>query len=200
METAEIKKILEALLFASERPLNFKDFKDILKSDCPDSSVVKDILDQLQEEYTKLDKPYELKFVADGWTFATRSEYSIWIKKLLKEKIVLKLSPSALETLAMVAYKQPITRAEIDKIRGVESSGVIDTLLERKLIKIVGRKEALGKPLFYGTTQDFLKHFGLTHLSELPLIEDISKDVSESDLLFDVDTNSSMQEKSSIDS
>jgi segregation and condensation protein B len=200
MEMSEIKKILEALLFVSERPLDFKDFKDILKSDCPDSSVVKDILNQLQEEYTKLDKPYELKFVAGGWTFATKSECSIWIKKLLKEKIVLKLSPSALETLAIVAYKQPITRAEIDEIRGVESSGVIDTLLERKLIKIVGRKEALGKPLLYGTTQDFLKHFGLVHLSELPLIEDMPKDVSEPDLLFDVDANSSAQENLSIDS
>ena len=172
--------------------MTFKDFKDILKFDCPDFSIVKDMLNQLQEEYKKLDKPYELKFIADGWTFVTKPEYSVWIKKLLKEKTVLKLSPSALETLAMIAYKQPITRAEIDEIRGVESSGVIDTLLERKLIKIVGRKEALGKPLLYGTTQDFLKHFGLAHLSELPLIEDISKDncqtnnTSDPDLLFDV--------------
>jgi segregation and condensation protein B len=190
METSELKKILEALLFVSDRPLTFKDFKDILKSDCPDFSVIKDILNLLQEENTKLDKPYELKFIADGWTFATRSEYSIWIKKLLKEKTVLKLSPSALETLAMVVYKQPITRAEIDEIRGVESSGVIDTLLERKLIKIVGRKETLGKPLLYGTTQDFLKHFGLVHLSDLPLIEDIPKNISEADLPFGVDSKS----------
>ncbi len=80
----------------------------------------------------------------------------------------MKLSPSALETLAIIVYKQPITRAEIDEVRGVESSGVIDTLLDRKLIKVSGRKEALGKPLLYGTTQDFLKHLGLAHLSELP--------------------------------
>jgi segregation and condensation protein B len=177
METSEVKKIIEVLLFVSERPLTFKDFKDILKTDCPDISNINDILNQLQDECVKLNKPYDIKFIADGWTFATKSEYSSWIKKLLKEKPVLKLSPSALETLAMVAYKQPITRAEIDEIRGVESSGVIDTLLERKLVKIVGRKEALGKPLLYGTTQDFLKHFGLAHLSELPLIEDVSEDV-----------------------
>ncbi|MDR0723980.1 MAG: SMC-Scp complex subunit ScpB [Endomicrobium sp.] len=184
---SEIKKILEALLFVSERPLTLKDFKDILKNECADSSIIKDILNQLQEEYIKLDKPYELKFIADGWTFVTKSEYSNWIKKLLKEKAVLKLSSSALETLAIVAYKQPITRVEIDEIRGVESSGVIDTLLERNLIKIVGRKEALGKPLLYGTTQDFLKHFGLAHLSELPLIEDIPKNAPEPDLLFGID-------------
>jgi segregation and condensation protein B len=115
----------------------------------------------------------------------------LWIKRLLKEKFVLKLSPSAFETLAIIAYKQPITRAEIDEVRGVESSGVIDTLLDKKLVKVVGRKETLGKPLLYGTTQDFLKHFGLAHLSELPLIEDMPKDVQqpnnklESELPFD---------------
>jgi segregation and condensation protein B len=183
MEISEVKKILEALLFVSQKPLSLKELKDILKADFADVSKLENILNELKDEYYNLDKPFEIKFVADGWTFATRPEYSPWIKKLLKEKAVLKLSPSALETLAMVAYKQPITRAEIDEIRGVESCGVIDTLLERKLIKIVGRKEALGKPLLYGTTQDFLKHFGLAHLSELPLIEDMPKEVQQTDNL-----------------
>jgi segregation and condensation protein B len=183
MEISEVKEILEALLFVSEKPLSLKELKDIVKADFADVSKLEDILNELKDEYSNLDKPFEIKFVADGWTFATKPQYSPWIKKLLKEKAVLKLSPSALETLAMVAYKQPITRAEIDEIRGVESSGVIDTLLERKLIKIVGRKEALGKPLLYGTTQDFLKHFGLTHLSELPLIEDMPKEIQQTDNL-----------------
>ncbi|MDR2427656.1 MAG: SMC-Scp complex subunit ScpB [Endomicrobium sp.] len=183
MEISEVKKILEALLFVSDKPLSLKELKDIIKSDVADISNLEDILKELKDEYATLNKPYEIKFVADGWTFATEPEYSPWIKKLLKEKTVLKLSPSALETLAMIAYKQPITRAEIDEIRGVESSGVIDTLLERKLIKIVGRKEALGRPLLYGTTQDFLKHFGLAHLSELPLIEDMPKEIQETDNL-----------------
>ncbi|MCA6069721.1 MAG: SMC-Scp complex subunit ScpB [Endomicrobium sp.] len=181
MEISEVKKILEALLFVSERPLSLKELKDLVKSDYSDISNIENILNDLKDEYTSLDKPYEIKFIAEGWTFATKSEYSPWIKKLLKEKTVLKLSQSALETLAMIAYKQPITRAEIDDIRGVESSGVIDTLLERKLIKIVGRKEALGRPLFYGTTQDFLKHFGLAHLSELPLVGDMPKEVQQID-------------------
>lgn len=183
MEISEVKKILEALLFVSDKPLSLKELKDIIKADVADISNLEDILKELKDEYATLNKPYEIKFVADGWTFATKPEYSPWIKKLLKEKTVLKLSPSALETLAMIAYKQPITRAEIDEIRGVESSGVIDTLLERKLIKIVGRKEALGRPLLYGTTQDFLKHFGLAHLSELPLIEDMPKEIQETDNL-----------------
>jgi segregation and condensation protein B len=181
MEISEVKKVLEALLFVSERPLSLKELKDIVKADFADASNLENILNELKEEYTILNKPYEIKFVADGWTFATKPEYSPWIKKLLKEKTVLKLSLSALETLAMIAYKQPITRAEINEIRGVESSGVIDTLIERKLIKIVGRKEALGRPLLYGTTQDFLKHFGLAHLSELPLIEDMPKEMQQTD-------------------
>jgi segregation and condensation protein B len=183
MEISEVKKILEALLFVSDKPLRLKELKDIIKADVTDISNLEDILKELKDEYISLNKPYEIKFVADGWTFATKPEYSPWIKKLLKEKVVLKLSPSALETLAIIAYKQPITRAEIDEIRGVESSGVIDTLIEKKLIKIVGRKEALGRPLLYGTTQDFLKHFGLAHLSELPLIEDMPKEIQETDNL-----------------
>ncbi|MDR2192657.1 MAG: SMC-Scp complex subunit ScpB [Endomicrobium sp.] len=176
MEISEVKQTLEALLFVSERPLSLKELKDIVKEDYADTANLENLLRELQTEYENLNKPFEIKFVADGWTFATKASFSPWIKKLLKEKSVLKLSPSALETLAMVAYKQPITRAEIDELRGVESSGVINTLSERKLIKVVGRKEAVGHPLLYGTTQDFLKHFGLAHLSELPLIETLPKE------------------------
>jgi segregation and condensation protein B len=169
MEISEVRQILEALLFVSEKPLNLKELQELIKTDYADTDNIENILNELKEKYTDLNKPYEIKFVADGWTFATKPRYSPWIKKILKEKkSVLKLSPSALETLAIIVYKQPITRAEIDEVRGVESSGVIDTLLDRKLIKVSGRKEALGKPLLYGTTQDFLKHLGLAHLSELP--------------------------------
>jgi segregation and condensation protein B len=181
MEIPEVRQILEVLLFVSERPLSLKELKELIKADYVDMDNVENILNELKEKYADLNKPYEIKFVAGGWTFATKPQYSPWIKKLFKGKSVLKLSPSALETLAIVAYKQPMTRAEIDEVRGVESSGVIDTLLDRKLIKVVGRKEALGKPLLYGTTQDFLKHFGLAHLSELPLIEDVSKDAQHPD-------------------
>ncbi|MDR0978319.1 MAG: SMC-Scp complex subunit ScpB [Endomicrobium sp.] len=187
MEIPDVKEILEALLFVSEKPLTLKELKDIIKPDFPDTSDLGNILNELKDEYDNLNKPYEIKFIAEGWTFATKPQYHPWIKKLLKEKSVLKLSASALETLAVVAYKQPVTRAEIDDIRGVESSGVIDTLLERKLIKITGKKESLGKPLLYSTTQEFLKHFGLARLSELPLIENVSETIQQKNSICDTD-------------
>jgi len=177
MEISEVKQILEALLFASDRSLNLKELKELLKADYADTDNLGNVLEELRKEYADLNKPYEIKFVADGWVLATKPEYAPWIKKLFKEKYILKFSPSALEALAIIAYKQPVTRAGIDEIRGVESSGVIDTLLEKRLVKVVGRKETLGKPLLYGTTQDFLKYFGLAHLSDLPLIENMPKNV-----------------------
>lgn len=176
MEINDIKKIIESLLFVSDKPLLNREIKAVIKEDLPENVKIEDIMQELQQEYVQLNRAFELKFVADGWTFATKPEYSNWINKLLKEKTILKLSPSAMEVLAIIAYKQPITRAEIDTIRGVDCGGVIDTLTDRKFIKIVGRKETLGRPLLYGTTQEFLRHFGLSHLSELPVIETI-KDV-----------------------
>lgn len=176
MEISDIKKIIESLLFVSDKPLLNREIKAVIKDELPENVKIEDIMQELQQEYLQLNRAYELKFVADGWTFATKPEYSNWIKKLLKEKTILKLSPSAMEVLAIIAYKQPITRAEIDNVRGVDSGGVIDTLTDRKFVKIVGRKETLGRPLLYGTTQEFLRHFGLSHLSELPVIE-VAKDV-----------------------
>ncbi|MDR3049927.1 MAG: SMC-Scp complex subunit ScpB [Elusimicrobiota bacterium] len=171
MEISEVKRVLEALLFVSERPLLLKELKSLLSDDYSDLDNIENILNELKTEYENADKPYEIRFVAEGWTFATKTQYSPWLKKLFKKKFIFKLSPSALETLAIVAYKQPTTRADIDDIRGVDSSGVLDTLLERKLIKITGRKEALGYPLLYATTQEFMKHFGLSHITDLPSIE-----------------------------
>ena len=176
MEISDIKKIIESLLFVSDKPLLNREIKAVIKDELPENIKVEDIMKEIQQEYVQFNRSFELKFVADGWTFATKPEYSNWIKKLLKEKTILKLSPSAMEVLAIIAYKQPITRAEIDNVRGVDSGGVIDTLTDRKFIKIVGRKETLGRPLLYGTTQEFLRHFGLSHLSELPVIE-AAKDV-----------------------
>ncbi len=176
METKEIKKIIEALLFVSDRPLTTREIKNIIKDSLSENDNIENILNEMQQEYSEfLDRAFELKFVADGWTFATKPEFSPWIKILLKDKTTVKLSASAMEVLAIIAYKQPITRAEIDSIRGVDSGGVMDTLLDRKLIKIVGKKETLGRPMLYGTTQDFLRHFGLSHLSELPVIENASE-------------------------
>jgi segregation and condensation protein B len=173
MEIQEIKNIVESLLFITDKPLAVEQIKEILgeyADDCDLEQVLKDIT----LEYTNRNSPLELRFIAGGWQFSSKKQYSPWIKKLYKERTTLRLSNSALETLSIVAYKQPITRSDIEQIRGVEVSGVLETLLERKLVKIVGRKETIGRPLLYGTTQDFLKHFGLSHLAELPLLEEIT--------------------------
>lgn len=200
MEIKEIKKIIEALLFVSDRPLLTRELKNILKDSLSENDNMENILVEMQKEYNDfLDRAFELKFVADGWTFATKPEFSPWIKILLKDKTALKLSASAMEVLAIVAYKQPITRAEIDSIRGVDSGGVMDTLLDRKLIKIVGKKETLGRPMLYGTTQEFLRHFGLSHLSELPIIENANDTIKPSEdnlqeLPFSADDQEQSQE------
>ncbi|MBQ3835449.1 MAG: SMC-Scp complex subunit ScpB [Elusimicrobia bacterium] len=194
MEINDIKKVVEALLFVSDKPLLTREIRAVIKDDLPENVKLEDILQQMQQEYVQLDRAFELKFVADGWTFATKPQYSSWIKVLLKERTILKLSPSAMEVLAIIAYKQPITRAEIGNIRGVDPGSIIDTLTDRKFIKIVGRKETLGRPLLYGTTQDFLRHFGLSHLSELPVIENENDLFSEKkeevqEMLFDNQAN-----------
>jgi segregation and condensation protein B len=178
MEINEIKKIIEALLFASDQPINMNTLRNILGDQIKDIDV-KSLIKEIEEEYKIKNSPFEIRFIAGGWQFSTKKEFGPWIKKLYKARTTLRLSNSALETLSIIAYKQPITRAEIEEIRGVESSGVLDTLLERKLIRIVGRKEVLGRPLLYGTTQEFLRHFGLSHLSELPSLEEFIKQESE---------------------
>jgi len=175
MENIEARKIIEALLFASDQPISLNAFKSVLGDEGKDIDI-KAIINEIEAEYKVKDTPFEVRFIAGGWQFSTKKEYSGWIRKLYKGRTTLRLSNSALETLAIVAYKQPITRSDIEEIRGVESSGVLDTLLERRLIKIVGRKEVLGRPMLYGTTQEFLRHFGLSHLSELPSLEEFVKE------------------------
>jgi segregation and condensation protein B len=172
MESSEIKRIVESLLFITDRPLPLVVIKDTLGDSLCDTDC-EQLVKEIAEEYAQRNSPMELRFIAGGWQFATKKEFSPWIRRLYREKATLKLSPSALETLAIIAYKQPITRAEIEEIRGVETSGVIETILERKLVKIVGRKETIGRPLLYGTTQEFLRHFGLSHLSEMPSVEEL---------------------------
>jgi len=191
MDINEIKKVIEALLFVSDKPLLTREIKHIVKEDLPENTNLEGIIKDLQTEYQQLNRAFQLNFVADGWTFATKPEYAPWIKTLLKDKTTFKLSPSAMEVLAIIAYKQPITRAEIDSIRGVDSGGVMDTLLDRKLIKIVGKKETIGKPMLYGTTQEFLRHFGLSHLSELPVIETNDESLNDNE---SVEENADVQE------
>lgn len=173
MEKTEVKRIIEALLFAADQPITEKDLKNILGEIVDDHNVAQ-LVEEMSAELARVGSPVEIKYVAGGWQLATRREFSPWIRRLYREKTTLKLSPSALETLSVIAYKQPITRSDIEEIRGVECGGVLETIMERKLIKIVGRKETIGRPLLYGTTQEFLKHFGLGHLSELPPMQDVA--------------------------
>ena len=117
----------------------------------------------------------QLVEIANGYQLTTRSEYANWIKKLNKIKVSTKLSKPAMETLAIIAYKQPIIKPEVEKIRGVDSGGVIKTLLERKLIKIIGRMDIVGKPMMYGTTSEFLQYFGLKDLTDLPTLREFQE-------------------------
>jgi segregation and condensation protein B len=174
MESAEIKKIIEALLFVADVPVPIPAFKSVL-GEIAQGIDLEQLLKEIEEECRQKNGAVELRFIAGGWQMSTRKEFSPWIRKLYREKTTLRLSNSALETLAVIAYKQPITRSEIEEIRGVEVAGVLETILERKLVKIVGRKETIGRPLLYGTTQEFLRHFGLSHLSELPSLEELAQ-------------------------
>lgn len=172
MEKTEIKNILHALFFITDQPVSLERLDKIFEGAVPRAQYL-ECADELKKEYEERQSPIELREVAEGYQFATRQEYSPWIRKLFKERVTLRLSASALESLAIVAYKQPITRSEIEEIRGVETIAVLDTLLERKLIRIVGRKETVGRPLLYGTTSEFLRYFGLRSLSELPSLEEL---------------------------
>jgi segregation and condensation protein B len=170
----ELKPIIENLLLASDQPVS----ADLLYQTFLGRSSKEDlqaVLQELQEDYQS--KSLHIVEVADGFQLCTRPEYSDWIRKLLKLDKSFKLSRAALDTLAIIAYKQPLTRAEVDEIRGVDSSGVVKTLLEKKIICPAGRKNVPGKPMMFRTTQKFLEYFGLRDLSEMPTLEDFNEEL-----------------------
>jgi len=173
MERDERRKVLELLLWMTDRPLKPAELLRVMGDDAPLEMELREELAQLAKELDERASPMQVVEIAQGFQLASRPAYSQWVRRLYKEKTALRLSPSALETLSIIAYKQPLTRGEIEDIRGVDVSGVVETLLERKLIKIVGRKEALGRPLLYGTTTDFMRQFGLRSLDELPRLEEL---------------------------
>lgn len=166
MEDRELKRIIEAILFVSEKPVMIAELKDVLED--ADPGLIKETLSSLKNEYESLNRGLRINEVAGGFRMATEPSLSTWLNKLYKNRYTDKLTKPSLETLSIIAYKQPITKAEIELIRGVNVDGVINTLLERELVKIVGRKEAIGRPILYGTTNQFLEYFGLNSLSELP--------------------------------
>jgi len=173
MDIESRKKILELLLWMTDKPLKLNDFKDILGEDCPPEETLRAEIAAVGQELDARNAPMQMMEMAGGFQMASRALYSPWVRRLYREKTTLRLSPSSLETLSIIAYKQPITRAEIEEIRGVEVSGVLETLLERKLVKIMGRKEVIGRPLLYGTTTQFMRQFGLKHIDELPNLEEL---------------------------
>lgn len=166
----ELKPVIEALLFVADEPLPFKQLSKVL-GDVPEADV-KAALEELAAEYEARAAGLELREIAGGWRISTRPQHHDFIRKYLKSRPSARLSLPALETLAVIAYKQPITVPEILEIRGVSSSSAIKTLLEKRLIVTKGRKETVGKPMMYGTSKEFLIQFGLKDLNELPSIED----------------------------
>jgi segregation and condensation protein B len=171
LETAQLKAIVEALVFASPEPLTPKMLFKLL-NDEPREDVLAAV-EALRQEYEQRGGLHVAE-VAGGYQITTRPELHDWVRRLFHERTTQKLSVQSLETLAVIAYKQPITAAEIGEIRGVNTAGVLSTLMERHLIKIVGRKNVIGRPFLYGTTKEFLIRFGLKDVSDLPRIEDMA--------------------------
>ncbi len=168
-----LKAIVEALLFVSHEPLSLDRLLSVL-GEVPKAEI-EQTLHSLESDYEGEAHGVQLVQVAGGFRLLTRPDYAPWIRRLEKARGTTKLSRSSLETLAIIAYKQPIVRAEIEQIRGVETSGVLRTLLERKLVRMVGRKDMPGRPILYGTTKLFLERFGLRDLSQLPPLREFKE-------------------------
>lgn len=170
VRSAELKSIVEALVFASPEPLSLKAMCKLL--DAEPKEDVEAALAALKADY---ERPGGLQLVevAGGYQIVTRSDLHEWVRRLFHERSTQKLTVQALETLAVIAYRQPITAAEVAEIRGVNTAGVLNTLLERHLVKIVGRKAVVGRPFLYATTREFLIRFGLNDISDLPKVQDM---------------------------
>jgi segregation and condensation protein B len=165
----EIISIVEALIFVAGEPLTVKALAEVLTED---KETIEAAIEELAQEYERRDSGLQIREIAGGWQIGTRTEFHEEIRRFLKTRPSAKLSLAALETLAVIAYKQPVTVPEILEIRGVQSASAIKTLLDKRLIVARGRKETVGRPMQYGTSKDFMIQFGLKDLSELPSIED----------------------------
>ncbi len=166
---AELVSIVEALIFVADEPITLKTLADVLEEE---KATIESAIDELKSEYEQRQGGLQLREIAGGWQISTRTEFHEEVRKFLKTRPNAKLSLAALETLAVIAYKQPSTIPEILEIRGVQSASAIKTLLDKRLIITNGRKETVGRPMQYGTSKNFLIQFGLKDLTELPSIED----------------------------
>jgi segregation and condensation protein B len=176
-----LKRELEALLFATDSPLTAGRIKKILPG--TETKEIKEALAALEQEYNEQDHAFTVVEFGGGWQIATRPEFAPTVEKMLKGRRFTRLSKAGLEVLAIVAYRQPITRLEVDEIRGVNSSGSISTLTERNLVTVVGRSATVGNPLLYGTTREFLNHLGLKGLGQLPDLPELEKVLEDKDQL-----------------
>ena len=169
---SDLKATIEAVIFASPEPVTLKILVKILDSDPREH--IEEALASLRDDWTDRPGGLQLVEVAGGYQIVTRPEFHEWVRRLFHEHSQQRLSVQALETLAVVAYRQPVTGPEIAEIRGVNTSGVLGTLVERRLVKVVGRKAVIGRPFLYATTRVFLDRFGLKDLSDLPKVEDMA--------------------------
>ena len=172
MNKSEIKKIVEALLFASPEPLTQSKVNGIFS---PDSPNLKKIIEQLNIQYNNEDHAFEIRQVSGGYQLVSSDVYEPYIRRMLNRAGRISLSSASMDCLSIIAYKQPISRYGIEAIRGVDSSGVLKTLLGKKLIKIKGRDNGPGRPLLYQTTNTFLEYFGINRLSDLPKLKEITE-------------------------
>ncbi|MFA5177313.1 MAG: SMC-Scp complex subunit ScpB [Candidatus Omnitrophota bacterium] len=166
------KSVIEALLLASEKPLPLEQIRIVL--DNLDAAETRRLIEELKAEYEQANRGIRIAEIAGGFQMITAAVFAPFLKKLFKDRNAEKLSKPALETLAIIAYKQPLTRTEIELLRNVNVDGVIKSLVDKNLIRIAGRKKAPGRPCVYGTTRQFLEHFGLKSLEDLPKIEEFS--------------------------
>ena len=184
-----LKSKIEAIIYAAEEPVTLDQITELVAAETGEEPkrAVKATIDELIEDYAREDRGMEIRHVANGFRMATKPEHHDAVRAFAKSlKPPIRLSLPALETLAVIAYKQPVTAPEIGEIRGVDASGVLGTLIDRKLITTAGRKDVIGRPILYKTTKEFLLRFGLNDLNELPSMEEFEKLARESDpTLFD---------------
>ncbi len=195
MERKEIKAVIENILLVAEQPVSEGQLKNLLGDEIEKVSL-RSALEELIDEYNS--RNLQILQVAEGYQLCTRHDFSDWVRKFLKFDKTTKLSQPSLDTLAIIAYKQPLTKAEVEEIRGVDSSGVVRTLLEKKVICPGGRKKVPGRPIMYRTTRKFLEYFGLKDLSDLPTLEDFKESELESQVQTD-QTTLPFDETSGID-
>jgi segregation and condensation protein B len=173
----QLKSVAEALIFAATEPLTEAQFLVVVGKRA--KGQLADLVEDLNADYARDGRTFEILHVANGFQFFTRTEFAHVIKKLITERSRTRLSRAALESLAVIAFRGPVTRGEIDEIRGVESGGVLRTLLDRRLISVKGRADVVGRPLLYETTDEFLRHFGIADLSELPKHHELTREWGE---------------------